>query len=667
MVKVFVVPVLSFRKRLEATLRRIAICLFIPAMLSSLSFSTSASTSASSPSSTAESQPQSQKMLRDGVAIEFRVTPAEQQDAVMEGKYADVEFRISDAQSGKPIKGIYPAVWLDMAKPWNQPDAKGVISCKERVQLYMQGIVGVRPLVDLNSYYVLVMNQDATISVIDPIIGVGSITKLYASITLAAPGADWAKTKDEKFMFVSMPTKDKVALVDLNTFKVISNIEAGNNPVRLAMQPDEKYLWVGNNHRDADESGVSVVDLASQEKVKFIPTGKGHHELTFSHDSRFAYVSNRDSGTVVVIDIASLEKVKTIPIGKQIIGIGYSEKSESLYVSDGEAGSISVIDANTQTLKKQIKVKTGVGPMGVSQEGRWLIAVNSFEDEVYAIDVATNELIHTIPVGRKPYQVSFSRAFVYIRSLGTERVSMIEINHLNNEKKVPVSSFQAGSNAPDKVRDLSLSSAIHEAPGEAAVLVVSPADNTVYYYMEGMNAPMGNFRNYGHRPRAVQVADRTLREDQDGIYRAKVKIPAAGTYDVAFLMESPSILHCFTMNADPDPSLKRQNVASVEFVDNKQKVNVGDDVKIRFKLIDPETGKYKSDLKDVRVRYYRAPAFDRREEPANEVDEGVYELAAKLSNAGVYYFFVSSKSSKLDFDDAQFISLRVTKPANKKN
>ncbi len=612
--------------------------------------------------------PATQKMVRDGVVVEFRVTPDETQDMVMEGKYADVEFRITDAQTGTPVRGIYPAVWMDIAKPWDQPDLESSVSCKDRVQLYMQGLVGVRPLVDLNSYFIMVMNQDNTISIIDPIIGVAGITKLYASINLLAPGAEWAKTLDEKLMFVSMPSKGKVAVIDLTTFDVTTNIDAGDRPVRIALQPDEKYLWVANNHRDADKNGVSIIDVARQEKIGFITTGTGHHELAFSDDSGYAYVSNRNEGSITVIDTASLETIKTVAVGKQVIGIAYSHKSESLYASDGVSGTISVIDVNTHSIKKRIDVKVGVGPVGVSQDGRWMIAANSHEDEVYAVDVATNEVVHTLAVGRKPYQIAFSRAFVYIRSMGTERVNLIELNHLNSRETVPVASFQAGPNAPGKTSDLGLASAISEAPGEAAVLVVSPSDNTVYYYMEGMNAPMGNFRNYGHRPRAVQVADRTLREEKDGIYHAKVRIPAAGTYDVAFLMESPSLIHCFNMNAERNPDLHRQVVAGIKFVDNRRKVNIDEDVTVKFRLSDPVTGEHKSDLKDVRVRYHRAPSFDRKEEAAIEVGDGVYKLDTKLSSAGVYYFFVSSRASNLKFGgDSPYLSIQVTRPVVSSN
>lgn len=610
-----------------------------------------------------------QKKIKNGVSIEFIAEPLGDK-VIKEGEYADLKFRISDAQTGEAVQGIYPAVWVDMAEAWGSKKAyekdKDLGTCKDRVGLYLQGVVGMRPMVDLNSYFVLVMNQNNSISVIDPIIGITGITKLYTSINLKAPGGEWTKTRDEQTLYVTMPSIGEVAIIDLQTFKVKGYVEAGALPLRTALQPDEKYLWVANDNQKTEKSGVTIIDPVKQKQVKFIKTGRGHHELTFSHDSRFAFVSNRDSGTVTVIDTVKLKKVNTIKSLEQPIGLAYSEKSESLYITDGKKGEILVVNGLKHNIAKRIKVKPGVGPIGVSQDGRWSIAANTHQDVIYAIDVATNKVVHTLPVENKPYQVAFSRAFVYIRTMGSERVNLIELAHLGKKDTVPVVSFAAGQGAPGKVRDLSIAQAIQEAPGEAAVLVVSPTDNTVYYYMEGMNAPMGNFRNYGNRPRAVQVADRTLRETEPGIYSAKVKVPAAGTYDIAFLMESPSILHCFSLKAEENEKLAaaRKNKMAVTYLDHKQRVKLDEEVTVRVKLIDTETDKPHVGLRDVRFRYYRAPAFDRQEAYAKEVGEGIYELKTRLPKTGLYYFYVGSETADLNLGSLPYISVQVVKDAS---
>ena len=163
--------------------------------------------------------------------------------------------------------------------------------------------------------------------------------------------------------------------------------------------------------------------------------------------------------------------------------------------------------------------------MRFSEDGRWGVVVNPAANEVYVIDAASGQLAHTVSVAGKPYKVSMSPSFAYVRALESERVSMISLAQLSRGGKPVVTSFSAGSMAPAKALDISIANSIVPAVNEAAVLVVSPADATVYYYMEGMNAPMGAFRNYGHAPRAVEVANRALKEIEPGVYAATVRIP----------------------------------------------------------------------------------------------------------------------------------------------
>ena len=127
---------------------------------------------------------------RKGMNVEFTARPlrpgAEPQD-VMEGEFADIEFRITGAENGEPLQSVYPGVWIDLIQT-AAGQQKGVsLDCRHRVSQYLQGMVGRRPMIDLNSYYVMVLNQDASISVIDPVVGITGITSLYANIPLKRP------------------------------------------------------------------------------------------------------------------------------------------------------------------------------------------------------------------------------------------------------------------------------------------------------------------------------------------------------------------------------------------------------------------------------------------------------------------------------------------------
>ena len=146
---------------------------------------------------------------REGVVVKFSATPTKGVGNLMAQDWADITFSITDEATGEPIKGRYPAAWMDIGEAW---DAKGgrPMDCRAKVETYLKGIVGVRPMINLNDHFLLVMNRDASISVIDPAVGITGITNLFAQITLDRPAADWAKTEDQKKLFATMPLANQV-------------------------------------------------------------------------------------------------------------------------------------------------------------------------------------------------------------------------------------------------------------------------------------------------------------------------------------------------------------------------------------------------------------------------------------------------------------------------
>jgi YVTN family beta-propeller protein len=108
----------------------------------------------------------------------------------------------------------------------------------------------------------------------------------------------------------------------------------------VALQPDQRLLWVGNNA--ADSAAIrGHGDRHPQPENPQAPGDRGgHHEIAFSKDSRFAFVSNRDDGTLSVIDIASLTIVKQLKTGSHPLSVVYSALSGAAYVADGKDGTV---------------------------------------------------------------------------------------------------------------------------------------------------------------------------------------------------------------------------------------------------------------------------------------------------------------------------------------
>lgn len=606
------------------------------------------------------------RVVRDGVAIDFTIVGAGAPGAVREGEVAEVRFRMTDATSGRPVPGLKPAAWMDIAgvvagKPGQER------ACKDKVALYLQGSVGIRPMVDLNSYYLVLLNRDASLSIIDPVVSMTGNTSLLASVVLKRPGGDWTRSRDGRRLYVSLPRAGEVAVIDTETFRLAASVPAGPDPLRLALQPDGRYLWVANDAAEAGRGGVTVIDTGTLAKAGFVATGRGHHEIAFAPDGSRAFVTNREDGTVSVVDVATLRKVKDLPVGAAPISIATSPLSQTVYVADGKTGTVSAIDPAGVTVVARITARPGLGPMRLSQDGRWGFVVNPAERSLHVFDATGNALVHTLPMEGKPYQVAVSRAFAYVRLLDSPQVKMVNLQSLGAGRTPIVQGFGAGTLAPSDAGELSIADAVTQANTEAAVFVASPADGNTFFYMEGMNAPMGSYGGYGHRVAAATVVDRSLKEIEPGTYAGKVRIPVAGHYDVAFLLDNPRVLHCFAAEVLPDPSLHEgAGEALVEFVDFPDRATPGGKVPVRIRITDPGSRAPRDGVPDVKILFHTVPGGPKREADARGKGGGLYEADVVVDRAGAWYFFASIPSLEKKPGDVPYRGLVVEAPQGTK-
>jgi len=604
----------------------------------------------------AQQKPAPQKIERDGVEVEFTIEPikeAGKSTELMEAREAHVQFKIYDKATKTPLSGVKPSVWLSQ-RGENETDPQ---ACREKVQSFLQGSLRSRPDVDLNTYYLLALNEEPNISVIDPLLGFGS-SKLLTLVMLKSPGKDWVQKSSDEKLFVSMPLVNQIAVVDTSTWKVVANIDTGMKPSRVRLQPDERYLWVG------EQNGVTVIDTATLKVVGQVATGNGHHEIEFSSDNRFAFITNEQDGTLSVIDIQKLAKVKDLKTGAPVTSVAFSTIANALYLVNEADGTITVIDTRSQQVETHIQVKPGVRNVRFAPGGRWGVVPNAKENVVYVFDASTNRLAHTIGVDKGPDQVTFTDVFAYVRSTGSTEVSMIRLSTLTGQPDI--AKFPGGQAPPaESSEEASIADVMVPAPEGNSILLANPADRVIYYYSEGMAAPMGSFQNYRRDPRAVMVVDRSLREVTSGVYSTTTKLPKSGIYDVAFLLDSPRITHCFNAEAKPNPDVPREKKVAIriEYLNKDTQLRVAENYKLRFKVIDNTTLKAKSDLKDVRVLTLLSSGIWQKRDFARSVGDGVYELDINVPQTGVYLIFVESRSQGVAFRQLPSLTLAAAATA----
>jgi DNA-binding beta-propeller fold protein YncE len=595
----------------------------------------------------------------EGISVEFTVEPSspEKPDRheLLAGTEAQVRFKILETTGGKTIRNVRPAAWVDRRTTGQPPTPT---ECREKVHQFLQPSFSKRPTIDLNTYFVLALNHEPNISVIDPLSGFGG-SKLYTLIALNSSGEDWVMSADKKRLYVSMPAVNQVAVIDLQTLKAIGNIDAGLKPSRVALHHDGRYLWVGNDAASEKDSGVTVVDTETLKVAARIKTGLGHHEIALAEDDSLAFTTNKLDGTLSVIDVRKLVKTADVRVGSLPSTVVVSSLSKSVYVGNEGDGTIVAVDPLRFEVLARMKARPGLRAIRIPPGGRFGFVVNPTESIVDIFDLSSNRLVHSVPVGPGSDQITFTRDFAYVRSMGSEFVTMIKSADL--EKEASVSRFPAGQHAPKESGAASLADAIVPGPENGSVLVANPADKMIYFYTEGMAAPMGSFQNYRRDPKALLILDNGLRETASGLYSTTVRLAGAGSYDVAFLLDSPRVVSCFNFTVAENPALAQPAQAAIKIVPvmKETSLRVGESFNLRFKVIDLVSNQPKVNIEDMGVLVFLAPGIWQQREPAKQTGGGEYEISFVPPQPGVYYIYFQTLSLGFRFSQLPPLTLQA--------
>jgi YVTN family beta-propeller protein len=266
---------------------------------------------------------------------------------------------------------------------------------------------------------------------------------------------DLALARDGKHLFATNLASGKLSVIDTDALETIASIPTGSRCHVVTLTNDNRQAWVAN----IGEDNISIVDTASYRILGTTPVGKGPTGIAFSVDGRFAYVSNQGDKNVAVVDTASHLVIKTIPVkanphflvlgpDRRIWGTNTGENDIYVidpmvqdiiatlevgpnpqqiafaykgmagpyaYVTVGGSHQIVIMNIDPKRLRilEQIDVTpfSGRRPNGIwaNPEGTCLFVAHEGSNNLLVIDTGTNEVIATVPVGRKPIRVVVSR------------------------------------------------------------------------------------------------------------------------------------------------------------------------------------------------------------------------------------------------------------------
>ncbi|HEY0408571.1 MAG TPA: YncE family protein [Pyrinomonadaceae bacterium] len=608
-----------------------------------------------------------QRFEKDGIVVNFSLQSRPAEKGKVEGLVAGADavatFRVNDARTGQPVTGLHPNAWINSRKSELPPNEA---ECRDRIRAFMGGLLSTRAEIDLNTYLMFTLNHDNTVTVINPQISF-SKTKLESIIVLPGPGAGWALSPNKEFLYLTLPEQSAIGVINTITRKLLTTIPVGEGlrPVRIALQPDGRYAWAGLD----GSARVAVIDTSLNKLAATLAVGDGLHNIAFTPDSLTAFVTNSTADTVSIIDTKRLLKTADISVGKTPVAIAYSSASRLIYAAAINGASVAVIDPIKRQVVSTIPIKRGVVALRFEPADRFGFLVNQIDNTVSALDASTNTITGTTEVVKGPDQVAFTDKYAYIRGTGSEKFSLIELNGVGKGTLSAVdvaAGRQPASALPD---DIGVADMIAPTPEGNAAMIANAPDAMIYYYVEGMMAPMGTLTNYKRRPRALLLVDRSLDEIAPGVYSTPIKLLSAGRFDVPFLLDQPRLVNCFQLEVaespDGDKNRAGLNIA-VDALFKGQQFKAEDTVALRFRITDAATRQPIAGLKDVQILVFEPPGVWQQRQFAMEVGAGVYEIKQAFPREGVYNVMVSVASRGTTYADLPFTSVQVTTSAQPK-
>lgn len=598
---------------------------------------------------------------KGGVRITFHAERVDEEDVdrpLKRGDKLQLAFQITDEVANEGLAGLHVGAWL-VPRPMEATKAPDEKATRDIVRKLIGSSLSSGAYTNLNTFFFVTLNEDRTLALMDPFLDF-SRTRMKRILQLPTVGTDIATGPGDQLLFVALPENGEVWVIDALTLELRNRVSAGAAPRRLDGQPGSGYVWVSD---DASER-VFVLDGLTGELVDTIDAGAGEKRFAFDSEGLHAYVCAVDTGTVTAVETRSLTPRTLADLQGAVSGFAYSEAARTLYACAEGSGEITAIDSRSGSKRPAPPVPPGSGPLYATRDGRWIFAVDTAGNRVHVLDAATGDPPRAIQTGAMPSQVAFTEGYAHVYSEASRFLTVIHLSALADGGTPPTLQIPITQDSPENPDPGRVGDFVVPTPEDSSVLIAAPDEKLVYYYAEGMMAPMGSYQNYSRAPVAVAVVDRSLQDMGNGFYTTVAPLEYHGIVDVYTYLDEPTqIFGHFELEVEPDvvtveEQEKHKPLAVPEPVTPATTLAVGQETLFRFRLFDTDDQSPVADQGDVRVMAHARYGNWQFRAPARALSDGTYEVPVTLPEKGDYLFYVQSAALNLGY--ASHAAMEVT-------
>ena len=250
-----------------------------------------------------------------------------------------------------------------------------------------------------------------------------------------APGSgpDEAAERLRDRTYVPTIADGAIAAIDTSTFELAWTLavsigtddRAAESAMGIAVSPDGNLVFAG----DAATRELVVVDARRREEIARVPVGHGVHAIDLAPDGRTLWVDGSLDGfpwlsATSVVDTTTLEVVRTLtPALGSASHLAFTPDGSEVWAPSVSSNLAWVWDADTGAVIAGIPLtlapfsagspeaergQIGFNEIAIAPDGSRAYAVGPEAAIVFAIDVATREVVGTVQAGERAHGIAVS-------------------------------------------------------------------------------------------------------------------------------------------------------------------------------------------------------------------------------------------------------------------
>lgn len=252
-------------------------------------------------------------------------------------------------------------------------------------------------------------------------------------------------------LFLTIESDHTLRIVDTAAQTTIGTVKLSGKPNECAVTPNGKFVAVPIRDGDAAE----IVDVRQQKVVKSLPIKEPHNALN-TGSNRYMYVSSMGSGEIDVIDLDKMEFAAHIPAGGRPRPYTVSPDGKTMYVALANLHGFTIVDIPTQKVLQRVEMPsehptlrplkfetqdTLTHGLALTPDGKELWVSSLLDDCLYIYDVQAKKIVGHVATGEGPNWVVITPdgKYVCVSNTDTDDVSIIDVQARKEVARVKVS------------------------------------------------------------------------------------------------------------------------------------------------------------------------------------------------------------------------------------